>query len=51
MYDEDCEKHIAYNYFDFPALNKFLEDGWTIKDWKMKSDNSDMCWTFILKKA
>lgn len=51
IYDEDYEKWTTYNYFYFPVLNKFLKDGWTIKEWKIKSDNSDIYWTFILEKV
>ena len=49
IYDEDYERNRSYNYFDFPSLNKFLREGWIIKDWKMKSDHNDIYWTFILE--
>lgn len=35
-----------YCYYECPALNKFLGEGWSIKDWKPESNGA----IFILEK-
>ena len=37
-------------WYESPILEKFLNDGWTIKDWKMAKSKNGSDWTFILEK-
>jgi len=39
-----------YAYYESPILEKFLNEGWTIKDWKMAKSKNGSDWTFILEK-
>ena len=33
-----------------PVLEKFINEGWTIKDWKMAKSKNGSDWTFIIEK-
>ena len=33
-----------------PVLEKFINEGWTIKDWKMAKSKNGSDWTFIMEK-
>lgn len=37
-------------WYESPVLEKFINDGWTIKDWKMVKSKNGSDWTFILEK-
>ena len=37
-------------WYESPVLEKFLNDGWTIKDWKMAKSRNGSDWTFIIEK-
>lgn len=37
-------------WYESPILEKFLSEGWTIKDWKMDKSKYGSDWTFILEK-
>lgn len=54
--DEYCWENIESDkdpnlcWYESPVLNKFLNDGWTIKDWKFGKSKNGSDWTFILEK-
>lgn len=48
--DENIPENNRKYVYESSVLNEFLNDGWTIKDWKMISGNSTRTWTFILEK-
>ena len=39
-----------YAYYESPILEKFLNEGWNIKDWKFAKSKNGSDWTFILEK-
>lgn len=45
-----AEKWTDSAWFESPILEKFLSEGWTIKDWKMAKSKNGSDWTFILEK-
>lgn len=51
------EKHRINNdkdpnlyWYESPILEKFINEGWTIKDWKFAKSRNGSDWTFILEK-
>lgn len=38
------------NAWESSILNKFINEGWDIKDWKMGGSDNSGIWTFILEK-
>ena len=38
------------NAWESSILNKLINEGWNIKDWKMVGSNNSEIWTFILEK-
>ncbi len=44
---KDGEEYYGY---EFPVLNEYLKQGYSIKDWKMKAIDNKMFWTFILEE-
>lgn len=39
-----------YYWCESPVLEKFINEGWTIKDWKMAKSKNGTDWTFIMEK-
>lgn len=37
-------------WYESPVLEKFINEGWTIKDWKFAKSRNGSDWTFILEK-
>lgn len=37
-------------WYESPVLEKFLNEGWAIKDWEMDKSRHGSDWTFILEK-
>ena len=37
-------------WYESPILDKFLNEGWIIKDWKFAKSKNGSDWTFILEK-
>lgn len=37
-------------WYESPVLEKFLNEGWVIKDWEMAKSKNGSDWTFILEK-
>lgn len=37
-------------WYDNPILEKFINEGWIIKDWKFAKSRNGSDWTFILEK-
>ena len=49
--DENIEENERKYAFESSILNEFIENGWSIKDWKMcQSGSVYRTWTFILEK-
>ena len=49
----DPNKEHQFNdsaWYESPILEKFLNEGWTIKDWQMAKSKNGSDWTFILEK-
>ena len=51
------EKHRINNdkdpnlyWYESPILEKFINEGWIIKDWKFVTSSNGSNWTFILEK-
>lgn len=47
---DKVEKWADLSWYESPILEKFLSEGWTIKDWKMAKSRNGSDWTFILEK-
>lgn len=47
---QDNNKWNSIGWYESPVLEKFLNEGWTIKDWKMAKSRNGSDWTFILEK-
>lgn len=37
-------------WYESPILDNFINNGWTIQDWKMSNTEHDCFWTFVLYK-
>ena len=37
-------------WYESPVLEKFINEGWIIIDWKMAKSKNGSDWTFILEK-
>lgn len=50
--DDDKEPKLINDsaWHESPVLEKFLNEGWDIKDWKMAKSKNGSDWTFILEK-
>ena len=52
-YLDPNKEHKTWNdeaWYESPVLEKFLNEGWVIKDWKMAKSKNGSDWTFILEK-
>jgi len=52
LLDPNKEPKTFYDlcWYESPVLDKFLNEGWTIKDWKFAKSKNGSDWTFILEK-
>ena len=54
LLDENNEQKSTYDrewaWYESPVLEKFINEGWNIKDWKMCKSTNGTDWTFILEK-